>query len=129
MPLSCFYPIGDESRVIGEITEETLAECPSCGWIGKCEQGEEGKWQLPLHKRLMAKDDQLPLPDRLRIVLHGAPQGRAIMASAADISTYEIPRTRHTYAHWEMTNVRHRPQGFEYWTDERLVDPPKATFL
>jgi hypothetical protein len=128
MPHPCFCPIGDASDVIGGITEETLAECPSCGWIGKCEQGEGSKWRLPTHKRLMAKDDTLPLPDRLKVVWHGAP-GYVQMASADVRATYEIPRTRHTYCHWEMTSVRYRPQGFEYWTDERLVNPPKATFL
>jgi hypothetical protein len=129
MPHPCgFCPIGDASDVIGEITEETLAECASCGWIGKCEQREDGKWRLPTHKRLMAKDDQLPLPDRLKVVWHGA-QGYARMASASDASTYQIPRTRHTYCHWEMTSMRYRPMGFEYWTDERLANPPKATFL
>jgi hypothetical protein len=128
MPHPCgTYPIGNASKVLGEITEATLAECPSCGWIGPCELDESGAWKLPLHKRLMAKDDQLPLPDRLKIVWHGA-SGYASMASASNIETYQI-RTQHTYCHWEMTQIRHRPPTFKYWTDESLINPPKATFL
>jgi hypothetical protein len=35
MPHPCFCPIGDASDILCEITEETLAECSDCGWIGK----------------------------------------------------------------------------------------------
>src|SRR5579872_862215 len=112
------YPIGQ--NVLGEITESTLAECPSCGWIGQCELDESGAWRISNHKRLMAKDDHLPLPDRLKIVWHGAP-GYATMTSAEDLETYQIS-PRHTYSHWEMTSMRHRPPTFKYWTDESLIN-------